>query len=82
VGWARATAQQKPTTLGLLFRLVVPPALLRLRRLSQARHFSHGCGLVVGAPGVGEVDGKARRLFRYGLPSLSLRYPSLVSRAP
>jgi hypothetical protein len=28
----------------------------------------------VGAPGVGEVDRKARRLFRYGLPSVSLRY--------
>uniref|UniRef100_A0A453IAD3 Uncharacterized protein n=2 Tax=Aegilops tauschii subsp. strangulata TaxID=200361 RepID=A0A453IAD3_AEGTS len=66
----------------LSFRQAVPPLSPpppRLRRLCQAqptrrggRHFSHGCGLDMGVPGVGEVDREARRIFRSAVPFLPL----------
>lgn len=70
------TAQQNP---GFPSGRQSSRCLLRLRRLCQAqptrrggRHFSHGCGLDMGVPGVGEVDREARRVFRSAVPFLPL----------
>ncbi|XP_040257720.1 uncharacterized protein [Aegilops tauschii subsp. strangulata] len=65
---------KKPHNSGLSFRHAVPtlsPPPSVARRLCEAQptrrggcHFSHGCGLDIGAPGVGEVDREACRIFR------------------